>query len=219
VPRTRTATVVVALTALLAACAGPDPAPPPAPSAARRPDPAAARGATPAPEAAQAPWEVVLTIPAGRDAGGDPVEITVRATTAGPRRELVVDTPAGVVERHVMTDDEHWWWITPLARDVVDVEWVHLDLAEVDRVGGELPEPVADARAMLPEPGEVAVGSVLAGRQVLRVDRVGPDEERITVADLDDPVRLRRRRLPAGTEVDLPPGATPLRELPQRVGR
>jgi len=217
VPRTTAAALVAVLVPLLAACGDAAEPRPVEPAAAPAPDPAAARSG-PRPEAVEGPVEVALTIPAGRLPDGTLAEVSLTLTTAGERRELVVDTPAGVVERHVMTEEEHWWWITPLARDVVDVAWVHVVLAEVEELGGDLPEPVADARASLPEPGDLDVGSVLAGYEVLDVERIGPDEERIALDGLEDPAVLRRRALPAGTTVELPADAVPLRDLPALLG-
>lgn len=231
----RTLPVAVAAVALfLTACAAEAPSRPvdaatvPAPDPS--PDPPGASGGNPSPELVDDPGasspeaagpavEVTLTIPVGELPDGTAGAVTIRTVEAGGRREVVVDTPAGVVDRHVMTEHEHWWWITPLARDVADVEWIHIDLRELDDAGGELPGPVADARVPLPEPGELATGVVLADREVRAVTPVDPDEDRVEVEGLDEPVVLRRRRLPPGTTIELPRGATPLRELPEAFGR
>lgn len=227
-PRSAPAALVAAVL-LLAACADDDPPALAADEVRRRPDPASAPvGGTvddPADGAgspdpfparrADGPVEVVLEIPVGELPDGTDGTVTVRSVAAGGRREVVVDTPAGVVDRHVFTDDEHWWWITPLARDVVDVEWVHLDRDDLERAGDGLPGPVADARVALPEPGDVRAGMLLADHQVVAVRRVGPDEDRIEVEGLDGVVVLRRRALPAGHQVEVPERATPLRDLPE----
>lgn len=224
---------LAAASLLFAACAAEGPARPPEAAAAPTPDPASGpaghadgarlddRGgpAATSSEAAGTAVEVTLTIPVGELLDGTAGAVTVRTVESGGRREVIVDTPAGVVDRHVMTEHEHWWWITPLARDTVDVEWVHIDLREVAEAGGELPGPVADARVPLPEPGELAAGVLLTDREVRSVESVGPDEERIEVDGLDEPVVLRRRRLAAGTTIDLPRDATPLRDLPGAFGR
>jgi len=229
VPRTPRAALVAATLALTACGAGAAPPPaavqPPAPSPDPASSPAPDPASSPSPDASPArpageeqAVEITLEIPVGRLPDGTDGAVTVRAVTAGERRELVVDTPAGVVDRHVMTDDEHWWWITPAAREVVDVEWIHIDLREVEAIGGDLPGPVADARAMLPAPGEVEVGTVLGGREVRAVDRVGPDEDRVVVAGLDEPVVLRRRVLREPVTIEPPREATSLRELADRFG-
>lgn len=215
--------VPLLVASLLAACsdpaAVPSPDEPPPPSV----DPASAPAAEPHTERAAAPaigtepYEVSLIADFGPlpDGSGDAVVETVWTVDAYGRRQLLIDTPAGPAARHVMTDDEHWWWLHPSTRrTVADAEWVHVDLREVDEVGGELPEVVAEARVPLPPPGEIVAGQLVAGHEVLGVEVVDRDEARLTVAGIERPVVHRRRRLPADTAVKVPAGAAELADLP-----
>jgi hypothetical protein len=212
--------VLLASTLVVGACRGEPPAaatevppvaadraaPPPAP------DPAAPTG-----RSAEA-VELRLTIPVGTTPAGDELVVEIRSVEAGGRRHVVIDTPDGMVDQHVVTDDEHWWWIPPVARPAIgEVTWIHIALADVEAAGGSLPDVVADARAPLPEPGEIDVGTAVAGHRVVEVERVSPDEDRLVLAGLEGTARLQRRRLPAATVVDLPSEATELADLPEAV--
>lgn len=162
--------------------------------------------------------ELRLTIPVGTSPDGDELAVEIRSVEAGGRRHVVIDTPDGLVDQHVVTDDEHWWWIPPLARPAIgEVTWIHIDLADVEAVGGSLPDVVADARARLPEPGEIEAGTTVAGHRVVEVERVSSDEDRLVLDGIDGTVRLRRRELPADTVVGVPSEATELADLPDAV--
>lgn len=177
---------------------------------------AVASAGAPAPAAAA---ETELVIRVGTMPDGTEVEVVVRSVEAGGRREVTMTSPDGVVDRHVVDGDDHWWWIPPMARELTGgVEWVHLDVGEVEAVG-ELPDPVAAARVPLPAPGAVEVGAVVAGYEVVSVEDRGPDEQLLVLEGLEEPAVLRRRSLPAGTRIDLPAGATELRDLPEAAGR
>lgn len=219
-PRRRRARRLLVLVLVAAGCGGgPDPAPlgaPPGPvdavPAAPAPPPAEPRGE---PAATDAPHEIEITIEIGRLPDGTDVTVVLRETVAGDRRHVVIETPEGIVDQHVVTDDEHWWWIAPALRaTVLDAEWVHLDVAEVERAGATLPAVVRDARQPLPGPEELQVGDRVAGSEVVALERLGPDHVRAEVDGVRGPVVVRRRSLPAGTTVELPSGATPVREVP-----
>lgn len=220
-PRRRRVRRLLALVLVAAGCGGgPDPAPlaaPPGPAdavpaAAPVPPPAERR---PEPSATDVPHEIEITIRIGRLPDGTDVAVVLRETVAGDRRHVVIETPEGVVDQHVVTDDEHWWWIAPALRAaVLDAEWVHLDVAEVERAGATLPDLVLDARRPLPGPEELQVGDRVAGYEVVALERLGPDHARAEVDGIDGPVVVRRRSLPAGTTVELPRDATPAREVP-----
>lgn len=211
--------VPLLLALLLAACS--DRAAVPLPSA---PPPAAADPASepvadepPDDPAEGGPYEVSLTADFGplRDGSGDAVVETVWTVDASGTRQMLVDTPAGPAARHVMTDDEHWWWLDPTVRGtVVDAEWVHFDLGRIEQAGAVLPEVVAEARVPLPAPGEILVGQTVAGHEVLAVEVVDRDEVLLTVAGVERPVVHARRALPAGTTVDIPDGAVDVSDLP-----
>ena len=168
----------------------------------------------------EGPYEVALIADFGPlpDGSGDAVVETTWTMAADGTRELVIDTPAGYAAHHVMTDDEHWFWIAPAARDaLVDAEWVHFDLREIEAVGGELPEVVAEARVPVPAPGEITTGSVIAGHEVLAVDEVGDDEVHLTMDGIDEPVVHRRRALPADTSIEIPTDALDVSDLPEAL--
>jgi len=221
----RPAALLVAAVLLGTACAD-DPAAAPG-TPLRAPAPAALHADPPGermPEARSAPEvddpvEVTLVIPVGTMPDGTEVEVVVREVVAGGRREVRLDTPAGVVDHHVVDGDEHWWWIPPMVRDAAGgVEWVHLDVAEAEAVG-ELPDPVADARVPLPRPGGVEAGLVVAGYEVTEVERVDARTDRLVLDGLEQPAVLTLRALAPGTRIELPVGATELRDLPEAVGR
>lgn len=228
----RPALALLAGALLLTSCAAGDPsssrrsAAPTVGDAAARVDPPAARSADPGSSDAAdrsdvegRPVELALTIHVGTMPDGSEVDIVVRSVEADGRREVTMSSPDGIVDHHVIEGDRHWWWIPPVARELTGgVEWVHLDVAEVEAVG-ELPDLVAGARVPLPEPGDVEVGVVVAGYEVVEVDDVGPDEQRLVLEGLDEPAVLSRRHLPASTRVRLPAGATDLRDLPEAAGR
>lgn len=149
------------------------------------------------------------------DGSGDAVVETTWTVDAHGTRRLVVDTPSGVAEHHVMTDDEHWWWLGPEVRaTIVDAEWIHFDLAAIEDVGGELPEVVAEARSVVPPPPDIVPGHLLAGRQVLAAHVVSDDEVQLVVDGVERPVVHRRRLLPEGTTIELPTGAVDVRDVP-----
>ncbi len=184
---------------------GPDPAGAPAPDVAPEPDPAAG------------PHEVSVVLDLGPlpDGSGGAVVTTTWTVDAAGTTRLVVDTPAGVTERHVMTEDEHWYWIVPAARGtLVDAEWIHFDLRAIDEVGGVLPESIVEARGPVPQPGEIVVGDPIAGQRVVEVEVVGDDEVRLGLVGVERPVVHRRRALPAGTAVEIPTGAVDVSDLP-----
>lgn len=211
--------VVVALLAVAGACGTPPDPPRDAPAALASPaadGPDEVRADPPGPD--EAAHELTLTLPAGVLPDGTEGAVVIRSVAAGDRREVVVETPAGVVDHHVVTADQHWWWIPPAAREAgIAAEWVRIDVAAVERAGGELPDLVADARVPLPAPGDVRAGTDLAGREVLDVEHVGPDEDRLHLAGLERPAVLRRRALPPGTRIEPPQRATSLQDLPDAV--
>jgi hypothetical protein len=215
----RTAFGVLAATVPLVACgassATPDAQPPapvaPGPAAVDRP----ARGT--APDAASAPHAVSLVVDFGPlpDGSGHAVVDTTWTVDAHGTRRLVIDTPAGIAEQHVMTDDEHWWWLSPEVRaTIADAEWIHFDLRAIEEVDGELPDIVAAAREVVRQPGDVGVGHVVAGHEVLAVGVVDDDEVHLTLAGIRRHVVHRRRALPAGTTIELPAGAVDVGDLP-----
>jgi hypothetical protein len=225
VPSRTTALAVLALVA--AACSGP-PLPPADPDPSASADPAAVADPPPLPVtepdrarregAPDAPQEVSITIPMGELPDGTDIVVELREVTADGRRHVVVDTPAGIAEQHVWTDVDHWLWVHPEGRThVVDAEWIHFPVADIAAAGGALPELVAAAREPLPGPGAIVEGMELAGFEVRRVERVGADEERLHLDGLREPAVLRRRPLPPGTTVEVPDGATSLRELPDAL--
>jgi hypothetical protein len=192
------------------------PAPPAADPAAGAP-PADSPPAAPGPDRGGA-HEVVLVADFGPlpDGSGDAIVETRWTVDVSGTRSLVVDTPAGVAVHHVLTDDEHWWWLDPTVRETIaDAEWIHFDLHEVEAVGGELPEIVAEARVPLPEPGDIVVGQIVAGHEVLAIEEVDDDEVHLTVAGIERAVVHRRRDLPAGTTIERPDGAVDVADLPE----
>lgn len=205
---------------LLAGCAGPGSAAAPAGPAAPAPevDPAgraAPDTAAPA-DLADGPHEVRLVADFGPlpDFSGDAVVETIWTTDGSGTRSLVIDTPAGITEQHVMTEDEHWWWLSPEVRETIaDAEWIHFDLAAIEAVGGELPPLVADARAAARQPGDIAVGDTIAGLEVLAADVVSDDEVHLTMSEVERAVVHRRRALPPGTRIELPVGAVDVADL------
>lgn len=219
-PRTplRAAAGALALAALaLPACAGEPPATA-RPVAPRRADPPRSPAGERGEPGSSPAVEVTLAIPVGTSPDGVALEVVIRSVEAGGRRRVAIDTPAGTVDQHVVTEDEHWWWIPPLAREAVGaVEWIHLDVDEVEAAGAELPDAVVDARVPLPAPGTIRPGTRVAGYEVVAVESVGAREDRITLAGLDEPARLRLRHLPASTVVEPPIGAVELTDLPDAV--
>ncbi|HEX4903387.1 MAG TPA: hypothetical protein VFV42_11295 [Acidimicrobiales bacterium] len=210
-PRTAHPVAALAVAALLlGACAPDDPPAAAAPAPEVDPPRAAARAA-----AADGAIETTLSIPVGTAGDGTLLEVVVRSVEAGERRLVAIDTADGRIDQHVVTPREHWWWIVPAAREAVGgIEWIHVDVAQVEAAGEPLPDVVADARVPLPGPGELEVGTRVAGYEVVAVERVGEDEDLVTLAGLDEPARLRRRSLPASTRIDLPDDAVELTDLP-----
>lgn len=205
---------------LLTACSSSGASPSsPAPGSAVDPSADPAGSARPAPEG-DGPHEVALVAdfgPLPDGSGRAVVEATWTDDGAGTVG-FVLDTPAGIVDQHVLTAEEHWWWLHPEARrTIADVEWIRFDLDVIAEAGGALPDVVLDARQPPPQPDEIAPGDVVAGREVRVVDAVGQDEVRLTVAGVERPVVLRRRALPPGTTVDVPAGAVDVRELPDHL--
>lgn len=163
------------------------------------------------------PHEVTVVADFGPlpDGSGDAVVETTWTVDAAGTIRFVIDTPAGVAEEHVMTEDEHWWWLSPSVRDTIaDAEWIRFDLPAIAEAGGELPEIVADARAAVLQPGEIEVGHTVAGHEVLAAEVVSDDEVHLTVEGVERPVVHRRRALAAGTTLDLPVGAVDVIDLP-----
>jgi hypothetical protein len=223
VPSPRGLVLVLAallLTSCGAGAAAPGAAPPPSPAAdpaarADRDDPGA-ETAESAPSGVGA-HEVTLVADFGPlpDGSGDAVIETIWTVDAAGTRSLVVDTPAGFAAHHVMTDDEHWWWLDPTVRETIaDAEWIHFDLHEIEEVGGELPAIGAEARVPLPDPGGIRVGHIVAGHEVLAVDVVGADEAHLTAAGIERAVVHRRRPLPVGTTIEPPDDAIDVADLP-----
>ncbi|MFP5578632.1 MAG: hypothetical protein ACLGIZ_10400 [Acidimicrobiia bacterium] len=166
---------------------------------------------------ADGPYQVSIAVDLGPlpDGSGDTIIETTWTVDAAGTRELVVDTPAGHAARHVFTDDEHWWWVHPSAREeLVDAEWIHFDLRQIEAAGGDVPEVVAEGRVPIPDPGEIVVGQIVAGHEVLAVDDVGDDEAHLTVAGIERPMVHRRRPLPPTTTIDIPDGAVDVADLP-----
>lgn len=202
-------TAAVVAASLLAGCGAPEPVRPPA-------RPRAAVDAVAEPAVADGPHEISLVADFGPlpDGSGAAVVETTWSIDARGVQRLVIDTPAGPVGRHVMTEGEHWWWLGPEVPELVDgTEWIHFDLAAIARAGGQLPDVVADARARLPHPHEVGVGQLVAGREVVAVEVVDDHEVRLRVSGIERPVVHRRRDLPPGTTFELPPHATDVRDL------
>ena len=192
----------------------------------RAPSPAAvdpASGPAPQPSAsssADGPHEVALVADLGPlpDGAGRAVVETTWTTDGSGTVRLVIDTPAGIAEQHVLTADEHWWWLHREARrTIVDAEWIRFDLAAIEAAGGELPDVVVEARQPPPQPGQIAPGDVVAGREVHAVEAIGDDEVHLTVTGIEQPVVLRRRALRPGTTIAVPTGAVDLEELPDRL--
>lgn len=214
------AVLLVAGALLLTACARTAAAPPPAEG---RPGPVDPAGSAPdvdepLVDVPAGPHEVSLVADLGPlpDAPGRAVVSTTWTTDADGTVRFAIDTPAGLADQHVFTDDEHWWWLHPeVRRTTVDAAWIHFDLHAVAQAGRELPDVVRDARQPPPQPHEVAVGDVVAGREVLAVEVVGADDVRLTVAGIEQPVVLTRRALPRGITVDVPSGAVDVGDLPE----
>ena len=215
-----------AAAALLTACgtSSAEPAPPtasPPPSVDPGSDlPSADDPPAPEPLADDGPHEIAIVADFGPlpDGTGDAVVTTTSTVDASGTRRLLVDTPAGPAAHHVMTDDEHWWWIHPAGREaVVDARWVHFDLREIEAVGGELPEVIAEARTPVPDPGEIVLGQIVAGHEVVGIEVVDDDEVHLTMAGIERPVVHRRRALPAETTIELPEGALDVADLPEAL--
>lgn len=213
--------VALAAVLLLGACsasaAGPSADPVPR-APARTVDPVGANRPEPDPVAEVAgAHEIALVAdfgPLPDGSGRAVVETTWTRDATGTIRFAIV-TPAGLAEQHVLTDAEHWWWLSPEVRGTIaDAEWIRFDLAAVEEVGGELPDIVVEARRPPPQPHEIAVGDVVAGREVLAVEVVGDDEVHLTVAGVERPVIHVRRPLALGTTIDLPTGAVDVADLP-----
>lgn len=207
---------------LLAGCgasaAGPSPTagPPALDPASVDAEPGAHPGSDADPQA-DGPYQVSIAVDLGPRPGatGDTIIETTWTVDAAGTRELVVDTPAGPAAHHVITDDEHWWWVHPSAREaLVDAEWIHFDLRQIQAAGGDVPEVVAEGRVPIPDPGEIVVGQIVAGHEVLAVDDVGDDEAHLTVAGIERPMVHRRRPLPPTTAIDVPDGAVDVADLP-----
>lgn len=214
----RRAVALAVTTLLLTGCAGRGSAAPPA-AEPREADPAG--GPAPEPDGpvdvADGPHEVRLVADLGPlpDGSGDAVVETIWTTDGSGTRRLVVDTPAGIAEQHVMTEDEHWWWLSPAVRETIaDAEWIHFDLPAIEAAGGELPPLVARARAAASQPGDIAVGDTVAGLEVLAAEAVSDDEVHLTMAEVARVVVHRRRALPAGTTIERPIGAVDVADLP-----
>lgn len=218
-PRTRAVLVVVvfALTGCAAGASSP-PADDPPSGAPTLVEPAGAADAADAEH--EPPHELVLVTDIAAVRPGHEGEMEVRHVVVGDRRRVTIEFLGDVKDEHVVTAEEHWWWLHPEVRRAVasDVEWVHVDIGAIREIGGELPAPVAEARTPLLDPAVVEVGDVVGGREVLHVERLGDDEVRLTVADLSVPVVLRRRALPADTTIELPRGAADLRDLADALG-
>ncbi|HEU5081875.1 MAG TPA: hypothetical protein VFU14_00935 [Acidimicrobiales bacterium] len=192
-------------------------------------DPAATSGPDPdadPPEVgavAGVPHELLLTgdlraLAAGRPDADDAV-VELRLVVAGGRQHVTTSVGGRVVDQHVATADEHWMWIPPdLRGDLVDAEWVHLDVGALEDAGLPLPPHVAAARGSAPVPDDVEVGDVVGGMEVLGVEPLPGDAVRLRLADLPVPMTLRRRPLPAGTEVELPTGAVDASEVSALLG-
>lgn len=205
---------------VLAGCAGGSDGPAAAPPATRpTADPAGAPSPETAdvPDATDGPHEVSVVADFGPlpDGSGNAVVTTSWTVDAAGTTDFVVDTPAGVADRHVMTEDEHWWWVNPEVRETVaDAEWIHFDLRAVEEAGGALPDLIAQAREAVLHPGDIDVGHTFAGHEVLAADVVDQDEVHLTMAGVERPVVHRRRALPDGTTVEIPSGAVDVSDLP-----
>lgn len=210
---------------LLAACSTGAAAPPPraaAPDVDPSSDTRSAEEPAPAPPGPsrpdeRSPHEVSLVADFGPlpDGTGNAVVETTWTVDAEGTRRMVVDTPAGHAAHHVITDDEHWWWLDPAVRETVaDAEWIHFDLRAIEAAGGALPDLVAEARVPVPGPGEIHVGQIVAGHEVLAVEPVDDGEVHLTVAGIERPVVHRRRTLPVGTVIELPRDAVDVADLP-----
>jgi hypothetical protein len=185
-----------------------------APPASSSDDPSSASSAV------DGPHEVALVADFGPlpDGSGRAVVEATWTTDGDGTVHFVLDTPAGITDQHVLTADEHWWWLHPEARrTIADVEWIHFELDVIAEVGGALPDVVVDARQPPPQPHGIAPGDVVAGHEVQAVDAIGEDEVHLTVAVIERPVVLRRRALPPGTSIDVPVGAVDVRELPDHL--
>lgn len=229
-PRARLA-ALVAPVLLLAGC-GIGPAGSVAPAAAKarshRPmaDPAAGPGTSeaqrPAPDEDQ-PHELVLSgdlrhLAAGRPDATDAV-VELRVVVAGSRSHVTTSVGGQILDQHVVTADAHWLWIPPDLRGaVVDAEWLRLDVAAIEDAGLPLPRHVAAARVPVPAPDDVEIGDLVGGMEVLEVEPLTGHAVRLTMAGVPVPMTLRRRSLPAGTEVELPAGAVDAREVPDLLG-
>lgn len=214
----RRAAALVLTAVLLAGCAGSGSAASP-----RRSAPEVDPAGGPAPGAdepvgvADGPHEVRLIADFGPlpDGSGDAIVETIWTTDGAGTRSLVVDTPAGIAEQHVMTEDEHWWWLSPAVRaTIADAEWIHFDLPAIEAVGGELPPLIARARAATSQPGDIVAGHTIAGLEVRAAEAVSDDEVHLTMSGVERVVVHRRRALPEGTMVELPAGAVDVADLP-----
>lgn len=224
-PRSARVLVVASAAALLVACgtgaAGPPRPSPPAvdPAGLAVPtDPVPDERGEAAADPTAGPHEISVVADFGPlpDGSGNAVVETIWTVDAHGTRRLVVDTPAGFAEQHVMTDGEHWWWLSPEVRETIaDAEWVHFDLHAVELVGGRLPDIVTEARTVVPPPPDIVPGQLVAGREVLAAEVVGPHEVHLTVDGVEQPVVHRLRRLPADTTIELPVGAVDVRDLPE----
>lgn len=211
---------LLALGALVPACAAGAASAPTTDTATPRTEVDAAGPRSSAPQRARdAPYEITLV--ADFEALEPDLEdavVEIRHVVVGDRRQVTMSAAGEVLDQHVVTADEHWWWLHPdIRRSVVDIEWIHIDVAEVEAVGGTLPDIVAEARRPLPAPDEVDVGDLVAGREVRTVSHVDEHEVRFTVPGVPVEMVLRRRALPAGTTIEIPAGARDLRELPEAL--
>lgn len=176
-------------------------------------------GAAPDPS----PHELLLTgdlrvLADGRADAADAV-VELRVVVAGGRRHVTARVGGRVVDQHVATVDEHWMWIPPELRpDLVDAEWVHLDVGALEDAGLPLPRHVAAARGRSLAPGEVEVGDLVGGMEVLAVEPLPGDAVQLRLAGVPVPMILRRRPLPAGTEVEPPTSAVDANEVPALLG-
>lgn len=213
--RLRRAALAVAL--CLTACTADAAAPPPTRPGPSPTDPPSSSAPAPDPAPADGAHEVTFVADLGprRDGPGRAVVETTWTTDGDGTVRVAVDTPVGLVEQHVFTDDEHWWWLHPEARQTVaDAEWIHFDLDAIAAVGGELPDVVREARLPPPLPLEVGVGSQLAGLEVLAVEVVDDDHVRLTLDGVERAAVLRRRSLPGSHRVRQPTGAVDVTDLP-----
>lgn len=154
--------------------------------------------------------------------GAGPIDVTIeyRFVEAGGLREVVIDSPAGIIGEHVVGADDHWFRIPPLAAAEFGIEpvWVHADLRDAVHEGFELPPSIAEVRAPLLDPSTVDVGDRLFGtEEVTGVDRRGDGSTLLTLADGDRAV-LRRPPTPEGTRVEPPADAVDVLDLAHLVG-